>query len=334
MLPRSDSTRSKEHRTRLPFGLRNTATIYREAIQSESFFDFEKDLDDLLHTRLDKKKEATACREAPIFDYYLGSDDDTETVISTSRGRMISTPQDRLVYWKVLKPFELHYNDTRLVVILQELLFQEGRPLSPVREESVINTILVEYSSDEHTSERFVFMASHGPKVEVSDRHNNELPTEVSVDEETAEAGNEEEAQRTARRLRNQKREKHKRNAIERQDWLARNLDAQFAAAEEVGFRTPIANIATAAALLTNHEDPAIRRALRLSQRAWMQLDTQNPAPSIHRDGKQEINSHPQRSRTLGGRHQKPAGGDHDSNDAPQGDHSAGRSIQPLLGDQ
>jgi hypothetical protein len=73
-------------------------------------------------------------------------------------------------------------------------------------------TALVNYRFDEHTSyHRDIYM------VEVEGEGNgnpNELLDEISEDEVTADAGNGNDAESDARRLRNQKRTTRKRNAI------------------------------------------------------------------------------------------------------------------------
>jgi hypothetical protein len=72
----SDSTQSEEERTQLLFGLRNAASVYQELTQSEFLSALEEDLDNLLKL---EDARATACREAPIFDKYSDSDDDSKT---------------------------------------------------------------------------------------------------------------------------------------------------------------------------------------------------------------------------------------------------------------
>ena len=69
-----------------------------------------------------------------------------------------------------MKPSELYDADNRLVACLPELPFQEGRPLSPIQEESLLNMVLIEYTSDTESSDRNVFMADIGPDIEISDR--------------------------------------------------------------------------------------------------------------------------------------------------------------------
>jgi hypothetical protein len=58
----------------------------------------EEDLDNLLKLGY---VGATFCWEAPVFDKYTDSDDDSETFSGCHLGLTItSTPQGRFVYWK------------------------------------------------------------------------------------------------------------------------------------------------------------------------------------------------------------------------------------------
>jgi hypothetical protein len=72
-----------------------------------------EDLDRLLRIR---KDEATACREATIFDdYNSDSDESAEPFLCGHQGVVItSMPQDRFVYWKGKKPFELLGDNAQL----------------------------------------------------------------------------------------------------------------------------------------------------------------------------------------------------------------------------
>jgi hypothetical protein len=47
-------------------------------------------------------------------------------------------------------------------------------------------------------------------------------------------------------------------------------LDAEFAAVSEQGFRTLVANIARVTALLKHSNEPNVRQALHYAQRAWI----------------------------------------------------------------
>lgn len=72
---------------------------------------------------------------------------------------------------------------------LDTLPFQDGRPLSPIRKEG---TILVDYSSNEHTSHHHVCMVEVD---EVESYYKDEVPNQISADEVTVEAGNKDDAQ-------------------------------------------------------------------------------------------------------------------------------------------
>jgi hypothetical protein len=81
----------------------------------------EEDLDNLLKIG---DEGVTACREAPIFEKYLDSDDDSETFPGFHLGLTItSMPQDRFVYWKGMEPSKLLEYDSHLVAFTQELPF-------------------------------------------------------------------------------------------------------------------------------------------------------------------------------------------------------------------
>jgi hypothetical protein len=84
---------------------------------------------------------------------------------------------------------------------------------------------------------------------------------------------------------------------------MHRELDPEFAAVSERGFRTPVANIARVTAILERSHDPEVRQALLFAQRAWIQLDQHNPASIIREERVDESRSQA-RSRTTGGRPQ------------------------------
>jgi hypothetical protein len=172
--------------------------------------------------------------------------------------------------------------------------FQEGRPLATPAEGS---TELVDASSHELTSHQ-VLMAEEGeddggfPIVDFK---------AVSEDEATANAGEENDADREARRARNRACTIWRRRANERRRSMYRELDPEFVAISERGFRTPVANIARVTAILERSHDPNVRQALLYAQRAWIQLDQQNPPSTIREDcvGESRSQAH---SRTAGGR--------------------------------
>jgi hypothetical protein len=124
-----------------------------------------------------------------------------------------------------------------------------------VAEES---TELVDASSDELTS-RQVLMVEEGeddggfPIIDFE---------AVSEDEATANSGDENDADREAWRARNRARTVQRRRANERRRSMHRELDPEFAAVSERGFRTPVANIARVTAILQRSNDPNVRQAL------------------------------------------------------------------------
>jgi hypothetical protein len=168
--------------------------------------------------------------------------------------------------------------------------------LATAAEES---TELVDESSHELSS-RQVLMAEEG-------EDGGDLPIgnfeAISEDEITASAGNDNDVDREVRRARNRARAIRRRRANERRRSMHRELDPEFAAVSERGFRTPVANIARVTAILERSHDPEVRQALLYAQRAWIQLDQHNPASIIQEERVDESRSQA-RSRTTGGRPQ------------------------------
>jgi hypothetical protein len=273
----SDSLRSEDLCSRSRLGPRNSATEPQEANNSESLSALEKYLDFLLQIG---KPKAIARRGAAGC---LGDD-----------GLMItSTTEGRFVLWKGMKLSDILEDEDRLVAHLEPLPFQEGKPLATMAEES---TELVEASFDELIS-RQLLMAEEGEDDGISP---NETLDMISEDEATANAGDENATEREARRARNRARAARRRRVNERMRSMHRELDAEFAVVSERGFRTPVANIARVTAILERSNDPNLRQALRYAQRAWIQLDRQNPASAIGAEhmGKSRSQAN---SRTAGG---------------------------------
>jgi hypothetical protein len=142
------------------------------------------------------------------------------------------------------------------------------------------STELVDTCSDELVS-RQVLMAEEG-------EDDGDLPIaefdDVSEDEVTANVGDENDADREARRARNRARSIRRRRVNERRRSMQRELDPEFAALSERGFRTPVANIGRVTAILECSNDPNVRQALLYAQRAWIQLDQQNPASTVREE--------------------------------------------------
>jgi hypothetical protein len=223
------------------------------------------------------------------------------------------------VHWKGMVLSNLLEAEGRLVAHLEPLPFQEGRPLATAAEGS---TELVNASSHELSS-RQVLMAEEG-------EDDRDLPIvdfeAISEDEITANVGDENDADREARRARNRARTIRRRRANERRRSMHRELDPEFAAVSERGFRTPVANIARVTAILEHSHDPEVRHVLLYAQRAWIQLDQHNPVSTIREErvGESRSQAH---SRTAGGcpRHQL-------SNDNARGSQAPGGRQQQLQG--
>jgi hypothetical protein len=154
----------------------------------------------------------------------------------------------------------------QLVAHLEPLQFQEGRPLVTAAEGS---TELVDESSHELTS-RQVLVAEEGEDDGGFPIVDFEV---VSKDEATANVGKENDADREARRARNRARAVRRRRANERRRSMYHELDPEFVAVSERGFRTSVTNIARVTAILERSHDPDVRQALLYAQRAWIQLD-------------------------------------------------------------
>jgi uncharacterized protein YecT (DUF1311 family) len=150
----------------------------------------------------------------------------------------------------------------------------------------------------------------------------------ISEDEATANAGGENDADREARRDRNRARAVWQRRVNERMRSMHCELDAEFAALSKRGFRTPMANIARVTAILERSNDPNLRQALRYAQRAWIQLDQQNPASIVREErvGESRSQAH---SRTAGG-HPRPQRSN--NNDNARGSQATGGMQQPPPG--
>jgi hypothetical protein len=152
-----------------------------------------------------------------------------------------------------MEPFELLKYDSRLLPSHKN--YHEN--LSPIIEEGENKTKLVEYSSNsESSSDCHVFMASirdHGDNDEPGREYNDKLLADMSADECTADASqDEDEKRRGIRKAKNTKRAKCRRNAQARarNPPHHRNLDDAFAAFDNREYNTPFGNIAKAAMLI------------------------------------------------------------------------------------
>jgi hypothetical protein len=294
---------SRDLHGRSQLGSCKPATDLQEANVAGSLSMLEKDLDLLLQ---DGKPEAIACWGAS------GCSGSGDLVIS-------SLPKGRIVRRRGMMLSDLLEAEGRLVAHLEPLPFQVGRPLATAVEGS---TELVDENSHDLSS-RQVLMAEEG-------EDDGDLPIinfeAISEAEITANAGNENDADREARRARNRARTIRRRRANERRRSIHRKLDPEFTAVSERGFRTPVANIARVTAILERSHDPEVRQALLYTQRAWIQLDQHNPAPTIREErvGESRSQAH---SRTAGGRPRYQI-----SNDNARGSQAPGERQQPPQG--
>jgi hypothetical protein len=149
----------------------------------------------------------------------------------------------------------------------------------------------------------------------------------VSEDEAIANAGDENDADREARRIWNRARAARRRSVNERMRSMHRELDTKFDAVSKRGFRTPVANIARVTAILECSNDPNVRQALRYAQRAWIQLDQQNPVSTLREErvGESRSQAH---SRTASGRPRP----QRSNNDNGHGSQAPGGRQQPPPG--
>jgi hypothetical protein len=232
-----------------------------------------------------------------------------------------ATPEGHFMHWKGMKLSDLLEDEDRLVAHLEPLPFQEGRPLATMAEES---TELVEVSSDELIS-RQVLMVEEG-------EDDGNLPIVeldlISEDEATANAGDENDGDREARRARNRARAVQRRKDNERMRSMHRELDAEFTAVSERGFRTPVANIARVTAILERSNNPNLRQALRYAQRAWIQLDQENLVSAVREEHVGE--SHNQAHSRTAGSHPRPHRSN--NNDNARGSQTTGGRQQPPPG--
>jgi hypothetical protein len=258
--PGLDLFQSRDLHSQSQLGSCKPATDLQEANVSGSLSMLEKDLDLLLQG---EKPEATACRGAS------GCSGTGDLVIT-------SLPEERIVLWRGMMLSDLLEAEGRLVAHLEPLPFQESRPLATAAEGS---TELVDESSHELSS-RQVLMAEEG-------EDDGDLPIvnfeAVSEDEIMANAGDENDTDREARRARNRARTIRRRRANERRRSMHRELDPEFVTVSERGFRTPVANIARVMAILERSHDSESASSTSLRAEG---LDRAGLAqPGVHHQG-------------------------------------------------
>ena len=185
--------------TRLPFGLHNSAASYSAIIHRKNL-----------------ARSFARTRTAPQFDSYLDSDDDFDPdSLDYPCLTILATPQSRVVYWKDSEYASL-LNNARLVACLRDLPYQSGRPLSPVREEGIGDTALVDYNTSHSTPDQQVYVSLHGDDSALgsqADRYANERLEQISDDELSVNAPQDESPQdKDNRRRRNRRRAARRRN--------------------------------------------------------------------------------------------------------------------------
>ncbi|RLM80131.1 retrotransposon protein, putative, Ty3-gypsy subclass [Panicum miliaceum] len=193
-----------------------------------------------------------------------------------------------------------HVTDPRPPLLLGRAFTRgtEGKPLSPIAEEGDGSTELLEYShTADNSPDRQVYMTSlhNADNDEPGHEYDNELLADVSANEPTADAPQDENQEhRRIRRLKNAKRAQRRRNMENhaRNPMYQRNLNNAFAVAVDREYRTPIGAIAEAALLAQQLPPyPQIQRLLYLTQRSLVLLDGQHPVSSTRNmPSRQKIN--------------------------------------------
>jgi hypothetical protein len=261
------------------FGLCNAATTYMAAMQHR------------LANGI-TEKEDTTCWEAPIYDSYPDSDDDSTQSLDRDLSLIItSTPRGSFVYWKGFEPTKL-LDDPRLIAYIPDPLFQHGKPLSPIEE--IVETTLVDYSTThESPPERQICATIPGAHLQEGDaaRYSIETLDQISNDELSANApADEPQEDKEAKRERNRRRTTCRTNtALRVQNNRGphigpRNLQQEF---DDVGgppFQHPVINLAEPTLLMQSLPDtPETRRMQFLTKEAMYQMDRNRSLPAISR---------------------------------------------------
>ena len=111
----------------------------------------------------------------------------------------------------------------------------------------------------------------------------NEALDQISIDNLTQDAPQDkDEATRTTRRARNQRKEERRARAAERARIPPRNLNDEFNNVADPIFRTPIAAMIEATLrLMTMPRNPELERVINLTKNVVEQLERQNPLSSL-----------------------------------------------------
>ena len=131
---------------------------------------------------------------------------------------------------------------------------------------------------------------------------------QISVDNLTQDAPQDkDEATRTARRARNQRKGERRVQATERAHLPLRNLNNEFNNVTDTVFRTPIAAMTEATLrLMQMSQNPEMERVLDLAKNAVEQLERKNPLSLLHGTRPRATATIiPQASRTPGSHHRQ-----------------------------
>ena len=136
----------------------------------------------------------------------------------------------------------------------------------------------------------------------------NKALDQISEDNLTQDAPqDEDEATRTARRARNQRKGERRARAVERARLPPRNLNNEFNNIADPVFTTPIATMTEATLrLMQMPQNPEMERVIHHTKNAIEQLERQNPLSSLHGTRSRATTTViPQASLTLGGHHRQ-----------------------------
>jgi len=175
-------------------------------------------------------------------------------------------------------------DNLREVASIDDLPFQHGTPLATERENGSGETVLADYDSDLESFSRERLVPVIIQQSEASQHDPNEALDQISADNLTQDAPqDEDEATRTVRRARNRRKEERRVHAAECARLPPRNLNNEFNNVADPVFRTPIAAMTEATLrLMTMPRNPETERVINLTKNAIGQLERQNPLSSLH----------------------------------------------------
>ena len=198
---------------------------------------YENSLNRLLRV---ENQSITASREAPVFDKYsdpVESPQDSLDFITNALAKMQLKSCRSHILAELL-------DNLREVASIDDLSFQHGSPLETERETGSGGTVLADYESDleSFSPERLVPVIFEQPEGAPSQHDPNEALDQISADNLTQDAlQDEDEATRIARMARNQRKGERRVQAVERARLPPRNLNNDFNNVADPVFRTPIA---------------------------------------------------------------------------------------------